>query len=113
MSRTKRFSRILTAAVMGGILLLAVGCATVGRDFSTSGVAAIRIGETTKTDARALFGNPWRTGVEDGRETWTYGHYRYSLFGPAQTRDLVLRFDKEGRVLSYTFNSTYPEDARR
>ncbi|WP_305042721.1 outer membrane protein assembly factor BamE domain-containing protein [Geoalkalibacter sp.] len=104
---------MLMVAVMGGVLVLAAGCATVGRDFSTSGVAAIRIGETTKTDARALFGNPWRTGVEDGRETWTYGHYRYSLFSPAQTRDLVLRFDKEGRVASYTFNSTHPEDARR
>lgn len=107
------FRKTSVALFLGLALLLAAGCASVGRDFSTSGVPAIRIGETTKTDARALFGNPWRTGVEDGRETWTFGHYRYSLFGPAQTRDLVLRFDKEGRVVSYTFNSTYPEDARR
>ena len=104
--------RKIIAVFCGGLMLALVGCATVGRDFPVGPVAQIEKGVTTKTDVRAMFGNPWRTGVEDGRETWTYGHYRYSLFGDAKTRDLVVRFDPDGKVASYSFNSTYPQDAR-
>ena len=46
--------------------------------------------------------------MDDGDQTWTYGHYRYSLFGEAKTEDLVIRFDKDGVVSSYTFNTTDP-----
>lgn len=53
-----------------------------------------------------MFGEPWRTGIEDGKRTWTYAHYRYSLFGPEQTRDLLVRFDDEGNVVSYSYNTT-------
>jgi SmpA / OmlA family len=92
-------------------LLILVGCATVGREFPVGPVATLKVGQTTQQEVRQLFGEPWRTGVEDGRKTWTYGHYHYSAFGPAQTRDLVIRFDQDGeKVASYTFNSTYAED---
>jgi len=96
--------------VVGVALLALVGCATVGREFPVGPVATLKVGETTQEEVRRLFGEPWRTGVEDGRKTWTYGHYRYSLFGPAATRDLIVRFDPEGKVASYSFNSTYLED---
>ncbi|OHB33731.1 MAG: hypothetical protein A2X84_02890 [Desulfuromonadaceae bacterium GWC2_58_13] len=95
-----------------GLILLLAGCATVGRKFNVSGVPQISMGQTAKSDVMALFGTPWRTGIEDGRETWTYGYYKYSLFSDAKTRDLVLRFDPSGKVASYTFNSTYPEDRK-
>ena len=49
-----------------------------------------------------------RTGIDDGRPTWTYGYYRYALLGEARTRDLVVRFDDSGRVASYTFNEAPP-----
>jgi hypothetical protein len=55
-----------------------------------------------------LFGPPWRTGVEDGKQTWSYGHYRYSLLKPSETTDLVIRFDDNNVVTSYTFNATNP-----
>jgi hypothetical protein len=54
-------------------------------------------------------GLPWRTGVEDGLETWTYGHYRYSAFSASRTRDLVLRFDERVVVVSYTYSTTDPQ----
>jgi hypothetical protein len=98
--------------LLGGLILLLAGCASVGQKFNVSGVSQISIGQTTKGDVMTLFGSPWRTGVEDGRETWTYGYYRYSLLSDAKTRDLVLRFDASGKVASYTFNSTYPEDRK-
>ena len=59
-----------------------------------------------------MLGQPWRTGLEDGTPTWTYGYYKYNLIGESQTRDLVVRFDERGIVRSYTFNSTYPEDVQ-
>jgi len=103
---SKRLMLILLAALMLG----SAGCATVGREFPVGPVATIKIGETTQEEIRRQFGEPWRTGIEDGRRTWTYGRYHYSAFGPAQTRDLVVRFDKDGKVASYTFNSTYEQD---
>ena len=102
---------------MRGILLcavaaLAVGCMTVGDDFAVGKVTSIEIGSTTKQDVRSMLGEPWRTGLEDGQPTWTYGYYKYNLLGASQTRDLVVRFDDKGVVRSYTFNSTYPEDVQ-
>jgi outer membrane protein assembly factor BamE (lipoprotein component of BamABCDE complex) len=102
----RQFFASLTVA---GALLLA-GCLNVGRDFETQGVRQLQIGRTTQSQVRELFGEPWRTGVEDGRRTWTYGRYRYALLGATQTRDLVVRFDDRGVVTSYTFNSTDPND---
>lgn len=89
--------------------LLAAGCATVGREFPSASVGNIIIGETDRSEIQRMFGEPWRTGIEDGQRTWTYAHYRYSLFRPAQTRDLVIRFDDEGKVASYSFNTTKEE----
>ena len=88
------------------LMLFLVGCATVGRDFPVARVSDIRIRETTQNEIRAMFGSPWRVGVESGRRTWTYGKYRYRLFGEASTQDLVIRFDERNIVVSYTFNTT-------
>lgn len=83
-----------------------IGCASVGKEFAASRVIELKIGETTQQEVREMFGAPWRTGIEDGRRTWTYGNYHYSLFGAEDTQDLVIRFDKYKIVRSYTFNST-------
>lgn len=91
-----------------GALALA-GCLAVGRTFPLESVAEIRLGETTREEVRSTFGEPWRTGLEDGLQTWTYGHYRLALFGGVRSRDLVVRFDAQGLVASYTFNVSPPE----
>ena len=96
---------------LGAVLALALGlagCLTVGRDFPADKVGQIQIGRTTRDDVHRMFGEPWRTGIEDGRRTWTYGRYRYKLFGTTETLDLVVRFDPNGVVASYTFNSAPP-----
>ena len=90
---------------------LALGCMSIGQPFPVDQVRSIQIGETTRDDMRRSFGAPWRTGLEDGQRTWTYARYRYSILGTAQTRDLVVRFDEQGRVVSYTFNSTHAQDS--
>lgn len=98
--------------LVGGTALLA-GCVTVGRDFPAQRVAKLEIGATTRDQVKSHFGTPWRTGVEDGQLTWTYGHYHYALLGNTRTRDLIVRFDEHDVVASYTFSSTDPKDAIR
>jgi len=101
------------AAKLGSWLLLGgiagtqlTGCFSVGQEFAASRVPEIKIGQTRKQDISEQFGIPWRTGLEDGRLTWTYGIYKYSLFGADDTQDLLIRFDQQGIVRSYTFSST-------
>jgi len=122
MSRTS-YSPEPTGLVRGGARAIVLGiaclslylaaCATVGRDFETGRVAEIQIGKTTQAQIEAMFGKPWRTGIEDGLRTWTYGKYRYSVFGKTSTQDLVVRFDKNSVVSSYTFNTTEPATATK
>lgn len=87
-------------------MLFSAGCATVGQDFPVLQVTKIQVGTTTRDEIRSLFGSPWRVGIEDGQKTWTYGQYRYGLFGGKSAKDLVIRFDGNNIVSSYTFNTT-------
>ena len=104
---TNKTASIHIISILIGIVLLAfVSCATVGRDFPTDTIAQIQIGKTTLTEINDLFGPPWRTGIEDGDKTWTYGYYKYRLFGDTTTRDLVVRFDGRGVVNSYSYNTS-------
>lgn len=102
------FSTGARALVVAVCVLATASCMTVGREFPTAEVGQLQIGKTTRDEVHRLFGEPWRTGLEDGRRTWTYGHYKYKLFGETETRDLVIRFDPKGIVVSYTFNAAPP-----
>jgi hypothetical protein len=88
------------------LLAVLAGCATIGHDFPVDRVSDITIGKTTQDEVHLIFGDPWRVGIEDGERTWTYGKYRYRLFGDASTTDLVVRFNARGVVSSYSFNTT-------
>ena len=95
---------------IGSVLaaLALAACLNVGEEFPTDPIGQIQIGHTTRDDIHRMFGDPWRTGIEDGRRTWTYGRYKYRLIGRTETRDLVVRFDPNGTVASYTFNAAPP-----
>lgn len=88
------------------VLLMSGGCARVGYEFKSEQVTLIKIGETTQNDIITMFGQPWRKGIENGVTMWTYGRYTYRLIGEADTKDLVVKFNSEGKVISYTFNAT-------
>ncbi len=88
------------------LLIAIIGCANIGHEFPAGQVQTIKIGETTQNDIYTTFGTPWRTGLENGLKTWTYGNYRYSAFSESETEDLVIKFDKRGVVSSYSYNST-------
>jgi len=107
-------SDFLNLAQVGGLLrglavamfLIVSGCATIGHEFPTAPVSTIKIGETTQNDIYTTFGSPWRTGLDNGMKTWTYGNYYYSLFSDGSTEDLVIKFDNRGVVASFVFNTT-------
>jgi len=92
------------AVVLMGLFL--PGCFSVGHQFPAGKVSAIRVGETTQSEIYNLFGTPWRTGLDNGMKTWTYGDYLYSLFEENSAEDLVIKFDKQGVVSSFSFNTT-------
>jgi len=82
------------------------GCASIGHEFPANRVSTIRIGETTQHDIYTTFGAPWRTGLENGMKTWTYADYHYSLFSEGSAEDLVVKFDRQGVVASFVFNTS-------
>jgi len=102
--RAARLSSLLLLAGLSATQL--TGCFTVGQEFASTRVPEIKIGQTRKEDISNMFGTPWRSGMEDGRPTWTYGIYKYSLFGATDSQDLLIRFDSQGIVRSYNFSST-------
>ena len=94
-----------TLLLTAGVLTL-TGCATVGKPFPAEEVEGLTVGETSRAEVRERFGEPWRTGLEDGDPTWSYGHYEWSAFGKSQMTDLVIRFDDDGTVRSFTYNTS-------
>ena len=112
---SRRWRNTMLTIPLSSILMassLLTGCATIGQEFSASHVPEIKIGQTRKQDIKEMFGSPWRTGMEDGHPTWTYGIYKYELFGGSDTQDLLIRFDNQGLVRSYTFSSTRGKSAQ-
>ncbi len=108
----KKISKAFMVFMFAIVITSTASCVTIGRPFPVGAVYQIKMGETTRAEINRLFGNPWRTGLDNDRKTWTYAHYRYALFRAPMTRDLIVRFDEKGIVVSYTFNSTYPGDNR-
>lgn len=92
------------------IVFLMAGCATVGHNFPSSAAENIQLNKTTANDLLSMLGEPWRTGMENGKKTWTYGYYKYRLIGQTDTKDLVITFNDDGTVAAYTFNTTEKQD---
>ena len=90
------------------IAMALIGCSpmTLGREFPVEKVGSIEISVTTRAEIRERFGSPWRTGIEDGMSTWTFGYYSYDFSGKGLGRDLMIKFNKAGIVRSYAFNTT-------
>jgi hypothetical protein len=87
------------------------GCASVGNDFPSE-VTWISKDKTTKNELETKLGAPFQVGYDSGQLTWTWGFYRYSLFRPTRAKDLVVRFNTNGTVSSYSFSSSFDEDVQ-
>lgn len=95
------------------LALATAGCVTIGRQFPTDHIADIKIGKTTQTEISAAYGKPYRTGIEDGDTTWTYLRYHLTALGGETTDDLYIRFNADGSVKSYAFNTNAPSSAAK
>jgi len=91
-----------------GIILLLCGCGTVGSSFNTSNVANIANGVTTQLDVKKMFGEPFKTGVQNGQPVWVYEDYRYSIVNENKSKDLIITFNSNGIVKSHQFMSSIP-----
>lgn len=97
---------ITLVALLLTVSLPFAGCMpAVGRPFPVQQVRQIEIGKTTQADVHRMFGEPWRTGIEDGFRTWSYGEHSLQ-----NSRELLIRFTEKNVVKSYNFSSSYPED---
>jgi hypothetical protein len=93
-------------------LLVVAGCATVGSQFQFRGSDSIVKGKTSRSEILSVYGNPFRVGFENGNSKWTYGYYKYRLFGDSETKDLDITFDKNNIVSSYTYSSSVPDEVK-
>ena len=99
-----RLSILLVAAALSA-------CVTLGRPFDAGRIKTIQAGKTTQAQIHDAFGEPFRTGVDTGDVAWTYVNYHFGLLGPQKATDLVVKFNADGTVRSYTYNTTEPEPA--
>ena len=87
-----------------GTILLLGGCGTVGESFNTSNVANIANGVTTQQ----MFGEPFKTGIQNGQPVWVYEDHRYSIVSENKSKDLIITFNSDGIVQSHQFMSSMP-----
>jgi outer membrane protein assembly factor BamE (lipoprotein component of BamABCDE complex) len=102
--------RTTLCLLLATALLAVTGCITVGRDFYSADLHWLKSGTTTRQEVYRILGEPFRTGVDQGKITWTYGCYRYSAFGDTRTKDLVIYYNPDGTVHTYTFSTSFPDE---
>ncbi|MEZ4743124.1 MAG: hypothetical protein R3B45_11880 [Bdellovibrionota bacterium] len=89
-----------------------MGCVTQGKYFE-SNTSWIKIGETKKQDVSLVLKKPFSVGSSSGMETWTYGYYKYKLFGQSQVKEIKFYWNNDSSLNRYTFNSSFPQDIDR
>jgi hypothetical protein len=80
-------------------------CMTIGRDFSSTPVKNIQQNVTTQREIFSYFGEPYRKGLEDGYETWSYLYNYWELGQLRESRELTVLFNKDSTVRSYSYTS--------
>ena len=87
------------------LLLLAslffIGCGTTGKNFNESLHKNIVVGTTTHKEIQAMFGSPFKKGVQNGYKTWTYEYNFYNALGNNITKDIIIVFTQSGVVKSH------------
>ncbi len=97
---------ILVAFLLG--LTWIAGCGTVGSDFSVERAQSIENGKTTKEDIAQMFGEPFKTGIQNGHPVWVYEKSKWALIGDEPSKSLIVEFDDKGVVRSHQVTSNEP-----
>ena len=91
------------------MVLFVTSCVTQGREFPTR-FDWIKKSKTRQEDAKLVLGDPMFVGATDGSPSWTYGHYKYSLFGASYTKELKFYWNPDRTVNSWSYTSSFPDD---
>jgi len=94
--------------ILVGIILLPGGCGTAGKSFNTSKIGGIVNGTTTRSAIEKIFGEPFKTGIQNGQPIWVYEDHQYSIIGNDTSKDLIIIFGLDGIVQSHQFMSNEP-----
>ena len=93
-------THILNTFLLTGLLLI-YGCGTTGKDFNESLYNNIVAGTTTHKEIQAMFGPPFKKGIQNGYKVWTYEYNEYNSLGNDTTKDMVIVFTPDGVVKSH------------
>ena len=94
--------------ILVGTILLPGGCGTAGKSFNASKIGSIVNGTTTRSDIKKIFGEPFKTGIQNGQPIWVYEDHHYSIISNDSSKDLIIIFGPNGVVQSYQFMSSKP-----
>jgi len=84
-------------------------CVTNGREFN-SNMTWIQKGKTKMDDVRLVLGAPQSVGSSSGVPTWTYGYYKYNVFGNGATKEVKFYSNPDQTVNSFSYTSSFPDD---
>ena len=111
MMRTEKIkincTRILNIILLVSLLFF-YGCGSTGKNFNESLYKNIVAGITTHKEIQAMFGTPFKKGVQNGSKVWTYEYNAYNSLGNDITKDMVIVFTPSGVVKSHQMMTNQP-----
>jgi hypothetical protein len=104
--------KINSALVLNIFLLISLlfiyGCGSTGKKFNESLYKNIIAGTTTHKEIQAMFGLPFKKGIQNGFKVWTYEYNAYNSLGNDITKDMVIVFTPSGVVKSHQMMTNQP-----
>ena len=94
--------------ILVGIILPQGGCSTTGKSFNASKIESIVNETSTRADIKKMFGEPFKTGIQNGQPIWIYEDHHYSIISNDLSKDLIIIFGPNGVVQSHQFMSSKP-----
>lgn len=87
---------------------MGAGCGTAGKNFDESKISKIVNGTTHRGEIVKMFGQPFKTGIQNGQPVWVYEYNRYNSLDSDKSKDLIIVFGPDGVVQSHQFMSNEP-----
>ena len=100
--------RCIMPIIFLGIVLVLGGCGNVGGNFNGYKAENIANGITTQMEIKAMFGKPFKTGIQNGQLIWVDEHNRYHLINDNTSKDLIVIFGPNGVVQSHQYMTSEP-----
>ncbi len=92
---------LLARFILALTVLLLVACGSTGKDFDPALTENIVNGKTTREEIRSMFGEPYKTGIQNGHPIWAYEYHEYGLSENNPSRQLIVVFGPDDVVKSH------------